>query len=291
MAVDWRTLPSLTQLRAFEAAARLQGFSQAARELNVTHAAVAQQVRALEARLGRELIYREGRGLKLTASGDKLAQALADGFGTIGRAVEELTADAGKGPLHLTMTPAFATQWLMPRLGDFWTKQPDIPLLLHPEQRVVDLRRDGIDLGIRFGSGKWPGVETEFLASAQYAIVAAPELLEGRTELSNREMSAMPWVIEQDWPEALAWLKERGLKPDAMQITLMPNEELALAAARQGLGLHVEAVALVEQDVEEGNLVILSQISGEALAYYMVTRPGPKRPELKTFMRWLKSVV
>jgi LysR family glycine cleavage system transcriptional activator len=291
MAVDWRTLPSLTQLRAFEAAARLQGFSQAARELNVTHAAVAQQVRALEARLGRELIYREGRGLKLTASGDKLAQALADGFGTIGRAVEELTADAGKGPLHLTMTPAFATQWLMPRLGDFWTKHPDIPLLLHPEQRVVDLRRDGIDLGIRFGSGKWPGVETEFLASAQYAIVAAPELLEGRTELSNREMSAMPWVIEQDWPEALAWLKERGLKPDAMQITLMPNEELALAAARQGLGLHVEAVALVEQDVEEGNLVILSQISGEALAYYMVTRPGPKRPELKTFMRWLKSVV
>lgn len=291
MAIDWRSFPSLTQLRAFEAAARLQGFSQAARELNVTHAAVAQQVRALEARLSCELIYREGRGLKLTASGDKLAQALADGFGTIERAVADLANDTGKSPLHLTMTPAFATQWLMPRLGDFWTKHPDIPLLLHPEQRVVDLRRDGIDLGIRFGSGKWPGVEAELLASARYAIVAAPELLAGRNELSNREMSAMPWVIEQDWPEALAWLKERGLKPDAMQITLMPNEELALAAARQGLGLHVEAIALVEQDVEEGNLVILSQITDDTLAYYIVTRPGPKRPELKTFVRWLKSAV
>lgn len=291
MAIDWRSFPSLTQLRAFEAAARLQGFSQAARELNVTHAAVAQQVRALEARLSCELIYREGRGLKLTASGDKLAQALADGFGTIERAVADLANDTGKSPLHLTMTPAFATQWLMPRLGDFWTKHPDIPLLLHPEQRVVDLRRDRIDLGIRFGSGKWPGVEAELLASARYAIVAAPELLAGRNELSNREMSAMPWVIEQDWPEALAWLKERGLKPDAMQITLMPNEELALAAARQGLGLHVEAIALVEQDVEEGNLVILSQITDDTLAYYIVTRPGPKRPELKTFVRWLKSAV
>lgn len=291
MAIDWRGFHSLTQLRAFEAAARLQGFSQAARELNVTHAAVAQQVRALEAGLNCELIYREGRGLKLTASGDKLAQALADGFGLIERAVAELVNDTGKSPLHLTMTPAFATQWLMPRLGDFWTKYPEIPLLLHPEQRVVDLRRDGIDLGIRFGSGKWPGVEAEFLASARYAIVAAPELLEGRTELSNREMSAMPWVIEQDWPEALAWLKKRGLKPDAMQITLMPNEELALAAARQGLGLHVEAIALVEQDVEEGNLVILSQITDDTLAYYIVTKPGPKRPELKTFVRWLKSAV
>lgn len=291
MAVNWKTFPSLTQLRAFEAAAQFSSFSNAARALNVTHAAIAQQVRALEERLGRELVYREGRGLKLTASGEKLAQALSDGFGTIERAVADLAADAGKGPLHLTMTPAFATQWLMPRLGDFWTTHPDIPLLLHPEQRVVDLRRDGIDLGIRFGSGKWPGVDAEFLASARYAIVAAPELLAGRTELSNREMSAMPWVIEQDWPEALAWLKERGLKPDAMQITLMPNEELALAAARQGLGLHVEAVALVEQDVEEGNLTILSQIADDALAYYMVTRPGPKRPELKTFMKWLKSAV
>lgn len=291
MAVDWKAFPSLTQLRAFEAAARLQGFSQAARELNVTHAAVAQQVRGLEERLHQELVYREGRGVKLTSAGDKLAQALSDGFGTIERAVAELAADTGKGPLRLTMTPAFATQWLMPRLGEFWTKHPEIPLLLHPEQRVMDLRREGIDLGIRFGTGNWPGVEAEFLAATRYAIVASPELLNGRTELTNKEMSAMPWVIEQDWPEALAWLKERGLKPDAMQITLMPNEELALAAAREGLGLHVEAVTLVEQDVEEGNLVILSQITDDALAYYMVTRPGPKRPELKTFMRWMKSAV
>lgn len=287
--LDWKSLPPLTQLRAFEAAARLQGFSQAARALNVTHAAIAQQVRALEAHLGRELIYREGRGLKLTSAGAKLSQALSDGFGMIGRAVSDLAADGGKGPLRLTMTPAFATQWLMPRLGEFWSRHPEIPLLLHPEQRVIDLRREGIDLGIRFGNGKWPGLEAEFLATARYVIVAAPELLEGRSELTMQEMSAMPWVIEQDWPEAMAWLKERGLKPDALQITLMPNEELALAAARQGLGLHVEAAALVEQDVEEGNLVILGQISDETLAYYMVTKPGPKRPELRTFMKWLKS--
>ncbi len=289
--MDWKDFPPLTQLRAFEAAARLQGFSQAARELNVTHAAVAQQVRALEERLGCDLIYREGRGLKLTAKGEKLAQALSDGFGMIGRSLAELAAETGAGPLRLTMTPAFATQWLMPRLGEFWTKHPEIPLLLHPEQRLMDLRREGIDLGIRFGSGKWPGVEAEFLTSAEHVIVAAPDLLEGRKKLTHEEMSAMPWVIEQDWPEAMVWLRERGLQPDAMAITWMPNQELALAAARQGLGLHVEAAALVEQDVEEGNLIDLGRLREDSLAYYMVTKPGPKRPELRTFIRWIKSAV
>lgn len=291
MAVDWMSFPSLTALRAFEAAARLQGFSQAARALNVTHAAVAQQVRSLEEHLGQELIYREGRGLKLTAKGARLAQALADGFQTIEQALTELRSGEEGGPLRITMTPAFATQWLMPRLGEFWAKHPDVPLLLHPEQRTMDLRRDGLDLGIRFGSGKWPGVEAELLTTARYVIVAAPDLVQGRKDLTPAEMSAMPWVIEQDWPEALAWLKGNGLRPDALQITLMPNEELALAAAREGLGLHVEAATLVEQDVEEGNLVVLASIQDESLAYYMVRKPGPVRPELRIFMKWLKSAI
>ncbi|NTT87734.1 LysR family transcriptional regulator [Tabrizicola fusiformis] len=291
MAVDWMGFPSLTALRAFEAAARLQGFSQAARALNVTHAAVAQQVRSLEERLGLELIYREGRGLKLTAKGVRLAQALADGFQTIEQALSELRSGDEGSPLRITMTPAFATQWLMPRLGEFWAKHPDVPLLLHPEQRTMDLRRDGLDLGIRFGSGKWPGVEAELLTTARYVIVGAPDLVQGRKDLTAAEMSAMPWVIEQDWPEALEWLKGNGLRPDALQITLMPNEELALAAAREGLGLHVEAATLVEQDVEEGYLVVLASIQDESLAYYMVRKPGPVRPELRIFMKWLKSAI
>lgn len=291
MAVDWHSFPSLTALRAFEAAARLQGFSQAARALNVTHAAVAQQVRSLEEHLGLELIYREGRGLKLTAKGARLASGLGDGFQTIEQALQELRAGDEGSPLRITMTPAFATQWLMPRLGEFWAKHPDVPLLLHPEQRTMDLRRDGLDLGIRFGSGKWPGVEAELLTTARYVIVGAPDLVQGRKDLTPAEMSAMPWVIEQDWPEALEWLKGNGLRPDALQITLMPNEELALAAAREGLGLHVEAATLVEQDVEEGNLVVLASIQDESLAYYMVRKPGPVRPELRIFMKWLKSAI
>ena len=291
MAVDWRSFPSLTSLRAFEAAARHQSFSLAARELNVTHAAVAQQVRGLEDHLGRELIYRAGRGMALTAEGAKLAQALSDGFRGIAQGLDEVKAAAPGAPLRVTLTPAFAAQWLMPRLGGFWKAHPEIEISLNPEKRVVDLRRDGIDIGLRFGNGKWPGLDVEFLTAADYVIVAAPSLLNGKHNLSAAELSAMPWVIEQDWPEALTWLKGFGLKPDAMNIAYMPTEELALSAARQGYGLHVEAEALVEQDVDSGALTVVGRVEDQSLAYYMVTRPGPKRLELKIFMKWLKAAL
>ena len=101
----------------------------------------------------------------------------------------------------------------------------------------------------------------------------------------------MPRVIEQDWPEALTWLRSFGLKPDAMAISYFPTEELALSAARQGYGLHVEAAALLQQDVESGVLEVVGTIKDDSLAYYLVSRPGPKRPELVTFMKWLKAAV
>jgi len=97
----------------------------------------------------------------------------------------------------------------------------------------------------------------------------------------------MPWVIEQDWPEALYWLRSFGLRPDIMNISYIPTEELALSAARQGYGFHVEAAALVEHGV----LQIVGTIKDDSLTYYVVSKPGPKRPELKTFIKCLKAAV
>ena len=291
MAIDWRSFPSLAALRAFEAAASQGSFSGAARALNVTHAAVAQQVRALEQDLGLELMFRDGRGLGLTSEGARLAQAVGEGFKSIELALGELRAVAPGAPLRITLTPAFAQQWLMPRLGKFWAAHPEIAISLHPDRRVVDLRREGMDLGIRFGKGQWPGVEAEFLTAAPWVIVAAPSLLKGRTSLTIEEMSAMDWVVEGDWPEEKAWLKGHGLHPDEINVTDMPSEELALSAARQGLGLYVEAAALVETDLAQGTLIKVGSLQDESMAYYMATKPGPKRPELRLFMKWLKSVV
>jgi LysR family transcriptional regulator, glycine cleavage system transcriptional activator len=289
MTTDWRALPPLSSLRAFAAVAELGGFSQAARALNVTHAAVAQQVRALEQTLDTPLVARDGRGMALTVEGQQLAQFLTDGFGTIANGISALRAGGSDRPVRITLTASFATQWLMPRLKDFWDKHPDIALSLHPDPRVLDLRRDGMDLGIRYGTGDWPGVVARFLAPARMAVAAAPDLLMGRTTLSAAEMQDMEWILARDWPEQENYLKSLGLSPETLSRTEFVNEELSLAAARQGLGLVVESLALMEDDLEEGRLTLLHDSKDRLPAYFIVTLPGPQRAATRAFLKWLEK--
>ena len=286
--IDWRSLPSLTALRAFAATAELRNFSQAARALSVTHAAVAQQVRALEDALGRPLVQREGRGVSLTTDGEQLAEALGEGFGAIQRGLEALRAGEADRPVRVTLTASFAAQWLMPRLKDFWLLHPDIGLSMHPDSKVVDLHRERMDLAIRYGNGDWPGVEAEYLTSARLVIAGAPSLI-GARELTVQDMAGIDWVLAQGWAEQDAYLRQLGLDPQSLSRTDIASEELALAAARQGLGLVVESVALIESDVAEGRLRIVHESREKLPAYFIVTLPGPKRAAARAFLKWLKS--
>jgi LysR family glycine cleavage system transcriptional activator len=289
--IDWRRMPSLSTLRAFAATAQEGGFSAAARQLNVTHAAVAQHVRAFEEHLGLPLVWRDGRRIRLTPEGERLARALAEGFATMQDAIVALRDQNADRPLSVTLPPAFAAEWLMPRLAGFWKRHPEIPLSLLPEHRIVDLREAGAALGIRFGDGKWPGVISEFLVEAPQIVVGAPELLGGRRSLSLREMSMLPWVREGDWPEQMQLLESIGLQPAALRFTDFPNEELALSAAREGLGLHLESAALVDEDIRNGWLVKIHEIRDESLGYYIVRPPGPVGPAARIFVDWLKSQI
>ncbi|MCA0271773.1 MAG: LysR family transcriptional regulator [Proteobacteria bacterium] len=286
---DWLGFPSLAGLRAYEAAARLGGFSAAGRALSVTHAAVAQQVRALEREIGESLVVREGRALRLTEKGEALAAELTRAFVAIQSATEAARAQSDR-PVAITLSPSFAANWLMPRLGRFWRAHPDIQLSLQPDHRVVDLAREGFDLGIRFGRGKWPGVEARHLAPAHYVVVATPALLGGRTALTTTELAAMTWVLEPDWPEHRHWLStQTGLDVASLKMQEFATDELALGAARQGLGLHVSSYALVEDDLRAGRLCIAFAAKGDDLGYFVVTSPGPQRPQARTFLRWLMA--
>lgn len=287
----WKGLPPLAALRAFEAAARHRSLSAAGRELGVTHAAVAQQLRALESHLGVALAFRDGRQMALTPEGAQLAAQLTEGFGIVARAVRN-TAESLRGrPLQVTLTPSFASDWLMPRLGAFWARHPDMPIALHPTRRIVDLAREGMDLGIRFGDGSWPGVKAEMLVPAPYVVVGTPALVGNRKTLSPAELMALPWVIEEDWPEQLRWLADQGIDPARIRATRFATEELARAATRKGYGLHVEAEAIVADDVAGGRLQIVYRGAPGNLGYWAVTTPGYDTPALRLFLRWLRSVV
>src|SRR5438270_7496589 len=156
-------LPPLSALRAFEAAARLMSFSKAADELNVTPAAISHQIHALEEDLGIRLFHRLNRSIELTASARVLLPGLSDAFAGIQASVRRLRAHNDTGTLTVTASPSIAAKWLVPRLHRFQEQNPAIDVRISTTDTMVDLTRGDFDLGIRYGTGRYPGLDVELL--------------------------------------------------------------------------------------------------------------------------------
>ena len=287
--MNWREIPSLAALRAFEAASRAGSFSQAARELNVTHAAIAQHVRSIEAELGTSLLVRQGRGVATTEAGARLADALSDGFSQIISGVQSVRADIDSRPLTITVTHNFAERWLMPRIAKFWAAHPDIALSIVPSNKLIDLRRDGYDLGIRYGDGNWPGLDATHLLDADYTIVAAPGVVESADDLAQRK--DITWFFEDDHQESRRWVSETGLVTDQHKTINVMTLAMGLSAVRTGAGVTVAASALVSDDIASGNLVALHQIQPKGLGYYIIHYPGVLSDRVKTLKAWMQKAI
>ena len=289
--MNWRAVPSLAALRAFEAVARAGSFSAAARELNVTHAAIAQHVRTVEADLKTTLVMRQGRGMALTDAGVQLAAALTNGFGQIIAGVEAITNDVETRPLTLSVTPSSAENWLMPRYADFWTKHPTIGLSITPNTEVIDLRRDGIDMAVRYGKGDWPGLDATPLFKADFTVVGAPSLLEDRKIKGFADLNGLPWLFETVHKEARRWVMDSGVDLTKSPINEVPTFGMVMSAVRSGKCLTVAASALVADDIKSGKLVALMQKQPKDLGYFIVTPKDVLSPRAKVLKSWLLSAV
>jgi LysR family glycine cleavage system transcriptional activator len=285
--MDWRSLPPLSALRAFAALAETGSFTRAGAALNVSHAAVSQQVRALEERLGVALLPRDGRRGVLTPEGERLAAALEAGFGGIARAVDELTGADAHRPLHVSTTPAFAANWLMPRLGSFRHEHPEVELMLNPTHLNVDLAPGGVDLAIRYGQGGWRGLESELLVATTFVLVAAPSLVGARRVDDLRDILHLPWLQELGTHEMSAWLREHGIVAERKANVIHLPGHLVLEAVRNGDGVSLSTRVNVERDLAAGRVVVLHEEAEPGRGYYIVTRPGVRRPPLKAFVAWL----
>ena len=285
-------LPPLTALRAFEAAARLGSLSGAARELNVTHAAIKQQVTKLEAWFGVSLMQREGRGVATTEKGARLASALGDGFGVMKAAVTALTEDDATRPLKITLTPTFAANWLMPRLGGFRAEYPEIEIMLNPTAQPIDLIAEDYDLGFRFGAGVWPGLEAERILESGHAVFAAKSLLKGRTIKTPADVAALPWVQELGMDERGVWLRAHGVEEVGTRNVLHMPGNLVVDAIRRGEGVGNTGRTWFEKDVAEGTIVALFDDDCTSnLGYWMAHRLGPHRAPLKAFLKWVRKEI
>jgi len=286
--MNWLELPSLNSLRAFAAVAETGSFTKAGDALNVSHAAISQQVRALEARLDAPLIERSGRGIMLTDAGGQLARELQTGFETIAKAVASLADEDLTRPLQITMTPMFAATWLMPRLTDFKHRHPDVELMLNPTVEIVELEPGGVDLAIRAGTDRWPNLHSELLVDTDFVVVAATSLIGDSNIKEPRDLITCPWLQELGTNEVNRWLSAQGVIPaERLNITHLPGY-LLLEGVRNGDGVAATARSFVEADVKAGRMQILFENARDDTGYYIVRRHGVMRPPLKAFVNWLK---
>ncbi len=283
-------LPSLTALRAFEAAARTLSFSEAGREMNVSHAAVAQSVRKLEGELGRPLMRRAGRGLALTPDGALLARGVSDGFDRIRATLAAFAEEDESRPVRVTLTPNFAVGFLIPRLGGFRRAHPEVQLDIDPSARVVDLSDGHMDLAIRYGAGDWPGVESRLLVPSPRIITAAPSLIAGRAPRRLEDLAAFPWLQEQGTEEMARWLADRGIEGlHGAGGAYLPGYMIH-PALLEGQGIAISGKVFVQADLDAGRLVALFEDEDPdgRLGYHLVRRAGPERPGVQAFTRWLR---
>ena len=286
--MDWSRLPPLSALRAFAVFAETGSVTRAGALLNVTHAAISQQIRALETHLGVPLLVRSGRNLALTPDGETLAQGLRSGFGDIAAAVSALTDATATRSLHVATTPSFAAYWLMPRLGAFRARHPGVDLLINPSIALTDPAPGGVDVAIRYGAGTWPGLDAEPLLPSPIVVVAAPSLLNGRSVADPSELSSFPWLQETGGHEASTWLERRGVTAGRKAgLTQLPGH-LLLEGARTGQGVAVTTEIFVRDDLAAGRLNLLFR-DPEGRGYHIVTAPGVMRPPLRGFVAWLRA--
>jgi LysR family glycine cleavage system transcriptional activator len=277
----------MAALRAFCAYSQTGNLTQAGAALNVSHAAISQQLRVLEDHLDTALLDRSGRSLQLTEAGQHLAKAVDLGFGAIEAAVRDLKNEDDARPLSVTLTSSFAAAWLMPRLPDFSARNPDISLSLNPSAAVVPLEPGGVDVAIRFGAGHWPGLEAEPLVISNLVVVGAPKLIGDRPIETAEHLTRFPWLNEAGFTEAENYLKSQGVESAIISNQMFMPGNLILSAVLDGQGLAVLVRAIAQPFIDEGRLVVVQENDGQR-GYHIVTRSGPLRPAAKAFVTWLR---
>lgn len=287
--MNWRSMPPLSALRAFEAYASFGSLQKAGDALSVSHAAISQQIRNLETHLNVALLDRSGRQAQLTDDGLALAAELKRGFEAIGNEVQRLTTKDAERPLIVSTTPSFAANWLVPRLADFRAKHPQIDVVIDANPSISEFGPNGPDVAIRFGQGGWNGVEALLLVTTRRFAVAAPSFICDDCPTSPADLARFPLLQEVGTSESSLWLAKHGVC-DAGQggVTVLPGN-LTLDAARMGQGITVTAGIWVQGDIESGRLVKLFE-DDEDFGYYIVTRTG-QRASLKAFTKWLRAQV
>ncbi len=290
-------LPPLNALRAFEAAARKLSFSAAAAELGVTPAAISHQVAFLEKAIGRPLFRRLNRAVQLTEAGRAALPPLSEGFERLAEGIARARGGDAQRILTVTASPGLAAKWLMPRIERFRERHPDIDLRIDASMRLVDFSREDVQIGIRYGAGRYPGLQAELLAPSEAFPVCAPALVHGPRALRTPADLARATLIHDEspagdpsYPDWGMWLRAAGVTGvDASRGSRFTAVNLAVDAALAGRGVMLGRSVFVADDLAAGRLV---RPFGDALpldfSVYLVMPPqNAQLPKVRAFRDWI----
>ncbi|GAB4067477.1 LysR substrate-binding domain-containing protein [Ancylobacter sonchi] len=288
-----RRLPPLGSLRAFEAAARLESFKDAAAELGVTPTAISHQVRLLEEELGTPLFIRRTRKVVPTASGLDLAARLGSAFEVMADAVAQARPRPGRRLATLSATLAFSARLLVPRAGRFRTLHPGWDLRLHASDEAVDLIAGEADAAIRYGRGSYPGLVSVPLMSECFAPVCSPRIAPTRLEdLRRANLIHFDWLLARSHnktPSWSDWAEKAGLAGfDATAGLTFTDENSAIEAAVAGQGVALLSLPLLAPELRSGVLIQPFGPVIEGLGFDFVFPEGAEnRPEVATLRDWV----
>jgi LysR family glycine cleavage system transcriptional activator len=293
-----QSLPPLTALRAFEAAARHSSFSRAARELHVTPAAISHQIRGLEKYLALTLFHRKGRRLVLTEQGQVAAEQFREGFARLAEGVALLRGDDDLGTVTLSVTTAFASRWLLPRLGRFLRRHPGIDLRLRSGSQPVDFDQDDVDLAIRIGRGGVGGARATPLFAERVAPVVKPSFMRHQRIRRPADLARVPLLHDDSmrsvgrpsgWSE---WMARAGLRDvDTVRGLHFDDGHTVLQAAAAGYGVALGRLGYAVEELESKRLrVPFGPLLDLRVQYYLLFPEARQAtPAVASFRTWLEQ--
>lgn len=278
-------IPVLDDFRAFDAVARHGSVRAAADELHLTHSAVSRRVSKLAASLEAELIEPAGRGIQLTRSGERLAEATAEALGILGSAIKSIRAPDAPASLLLSCERSVAMRWLIPRLSDFQDQHPDLPLNLSVEGGNLNFEREEVSLAIRrLDFPLQPNWEVTRLCAEETGPVLAPAL---SARYSSGDFIGLATKTRPDaWQE---WLANHPDSPRPREIRSYDHHFLMVEAAASGLGVALSPKILSVDDIERGRLIAPCGFSPDSTWYGLIDRGGngPDHDQKQKLAAWL----
>jgi DNA-binding transcriptional LysR family regulator len=290
-----RKMPNYVLLRAFEAAARLESFTLAARELHLTQSAISHQIRELEEYFGKSLFFRKNRKVEPTAEGRRLLESLSRVFDVIEAACNEVTLAPSSQVLALHCSPSFAAKWLSPRLPEFIKANPDITIRMTSGAEPIDLlRNQEIDIAISYQfTHAGPGITSISLGEEKIAPMCSPGLIDPKVPV--KELMSKLTLIESSlnhhtWEQ---WFEVNQLTNPSTRKMSFDRAALSISAAVDGIGAVLESVRFAERELSRGELVEIGQeifLPTKDRTHFLSYRSNTKNsPKIKLFNEWIFS--